>query len=148
MPEVESLDDKEKVLGFVYDLLKQNGQQMHYSVLLDEVAKRFYKDREDLVEAKAQLYTWINLDARFTSAGQGCWGLRTAVPQKGSRQVPLLSLMHKTVEYDDSPTPRVLALDNLDEEPLADKDLLEDEEPETEGEEQDDFDEELGRPLE
>lgn len=144
MPEVESLDEKEKVLSFIYDLLKQNGQQMHYSVLLDEVAKRFYEDQEDLVEAKARFYTWINLDARFTSAGQGCWGLRTAVPQKGSRQVPLLSLMHKTVEYDDSPTPRVLA---LDEELLADKDLLEDEEPETEGEEQDDFDEELERPL-
>jgi len=144
LPEVESLDEKEKVLSFIYDLLKQNGQQMHYSVLLDEVAKRFYEDQEDLVEAKARFYTWINLDARFTSAGQGCWGLRTAVPQKGSRQVPLLSLMHKTVEYDDSPTPRVLA---LDEELLADKDLLEDEEPETEGEEQDDFDEELERPL-
>ncbi|MGD0152789.1 MAG: DNA-directed RNA polymerase subunit delta [Thermacetogeniaceae bacterium] len=141
---MESLDEKEKVLSFIYDLLKQNGQQMHYSVLLDEVAKRFYEDQEDLVEAKARFYTWINLDARFTSAGQGCWGLRTAVPQKGSRQVPLLSLMHKTVEYDDSPTPRVLA---LDEELLADKDLLEDEEPETEGEEQDDFDEELERPL-
>lgn len=143
MPEVESLDEKEKILSFAYDLLKQNRQQMHYSVLLDEVAKRFYKDREDLVEVKARLYTWINLDARFTSAGQGCWSLRTAAPQKGSRQVPLLSLMHKTVEYDDSPAPRVLA---LDEEPLADKDLLEDVEPE--GEEQDDFDEELGRPAE
>ncbi len=35
MPEVESLEEKEKILGFVHELLKANGQPVHYSVLLD-----------------------------------------------------------------------------------------------------------------
>lgn len=145
MPEVESLDEKKKILSFIHDLLKKNGQPMHYSVLLDEVASRFNKDRDDPIEAKARFYTWLNLDARFTSVGQGCWGLRAAVPQKGSRQVPLLSLMHKTVEYDDSPTARVITRDVLDEEPLVDKDLLEEDGPEAGSEDQEEFDEEIER---
>lgn len=147
MPEAEGLDEKEKILSFINDLLKQSGQPVHYTVLLEEVAGRFYVDRDDLIEAKARFYTWLNLDSRFTSVGQGCWGLRTAVPHKGTRQVPLLTLMHKTVEYDDSPT-KAMAQDALDEEPLVDKEVLEDEEPDAENGDQDELEEENERPLE
>ena len=147
MPEVESLEEKEKILGFVYDMLKANGQPLHYSVLLDEIASRFFADRGDLIEAKARYYTWLNLDARFASVGQGCWGLRTSAPQKGSRQVPLLSLMHKSVEYDDSPV-RAIVRDDLDEESLTDKDMLEDDEHEADNDDHDDFDEEIERSVE
>jgi DNA-directed RNA polymerase delta subunit len=147
LPEVESLAEKQKILGFVYDLLKANGQPLHYSVLLDEIAGRFFIERGNLVEAKARFYTWLNLDARFASAGQGYWGLRTMAPQKGSRQVPLLTLMHKSVEYDDSPT-RTIVRDALDEEPLVDKDLLEGEEPDADNEDQDELDEEIDLPEE
>ncbi len=147
MPEVESLAEKQKILGFVYDLLKANGQPLHYSVLLDEIAGRFFIERDNLVEAKARFYTWLNLDARFASVGQGYWGLRTMAPQKGSRQVPLLTLMHKSVEYDDSPT-RTIVRDALDEEPLVDKDLLEGEEPDADNEDQDELDEEIDLPEE
>lgn len=139
MPEVESLDEKQRILGFVYDRLKQHGQAMHYSLLLDEVASKFFADREDLVQAKSRFYTWLNLDSRFTNIGQGCWGLRTAVPQKGGRQVPLLSLMHKSVEYDDSST-RIPGREAQDEEPMGDKELLEEE---AASEEQDELDEEI-----
>jgi DNA-directed RNA polymerase delta subunit len=129
LPEVESIQEKDKILGFVHDLLKANGQPVHYSILFDEIARRFYAGREDQVAAKARFYTWLNLDTRFASVGQGSWSLRTAAPQKGSRQVPLLTLMHKSVEYDDSPAPgRALAHGDLDEEPLADEGLLEEEE--------------------
>lgn len=147
MPEAEGLDEKERVLSFVNNLLKQSGQPVHYSVLLEEVASRFYVDRDDLVEVKARFYTWLNLDSRFTNVGQGCWGLRATAPQKGARHVPLLTLMHKTVEYDDSPT-RAIAQDALDEEPLVDKEMLEDEEPDAEEGDQDELDEEIERPLE
>ena len=99
------------------------------------------------LQAKAHFYTWLNLDARFTSVGQGYWGLRTMAPQKGSRQVPLLTLMHKSVEYDDSPT-RTIVRDVLDEEPLVDKDLLEGEEPDADNEDQDELDEEIDLPEE
>jgi hypothetical protein len=50
--------------------------------------------------------------------------------------------MHKSVEYDDSPN-RAIALDDLDEEPLADKELLDDDEPDGDGEDKDDLDEEI-----
>jgi DNA-directed RNA polymerase subunit delta len=133
LPNVGGIEEKEKILGFVYELLKANGQPLHYSVLLDEVASRFYADRDDQIAARARFYTWLNLDTRFTGVGQGRWGLRAMVPQKGARQVPLLSLMHKSVEYDDSPA-RVLSTDDLDEEPLVDKDLLEDEDPDSDSE--------------
>jgi DNA-directed RNA polymerase delta subunit len=145
LPEVESLEEKEKILGFVYELLKANGQPLHYSVLLDTVADRFYADRDDQIAVRARFYTWLNLDTRFTGVGQGRWGLRTMVPQKGARQVPLLSLMHKSVEYDDSPT-RAIVLDDLDEEPLVDKELLEDDEPDSDSEDKDDLDEEIDHP--
>jgi DNA-directed RNA polymerase delta subunit len=145
LPEVESLEEKEKILGFVYELLKTNGQPLHYSVLLDTVANRFYADRDDQIAVRARFYTWLNLDTRFTGVGQGRWGLRTMAPQKGARQVPLLSLMHKSVEYDDSPT-RAIVLDDLDEEPLVDKELLEDDEPDSDSEDRDDLDEEIDHP--
>ncbi len=149
MPEVESLEEKEKILGFVHELLKANGQPLHYSVLLDEVASRFYADRDDQIAARARFYTWLNLDTRFTSVGQGCWGLRTMAPQKGARQVPLLSLMHKSIEYDDSPT-RVIIRDDLDEEPLVDKGLLEEDEPDSDSDtkDKDDLDDEIAHPEE
>jgi DNA-directed RNA polymerase delta subunit len=146
LPEVESLEEKEKTLGFVYDLLKANGQPLHYSALLDAVAGRFYSDRDDQITVRARFYTWLNLDTRFTSVGQGCWGLRTMAPQKGGRQVPLLTLMHKSVEYDDSPS-RVIPRDDLDDEPLVDKELLDDEESDS-GEDKDDLDEEIDQPIE
>jgi len=148
-PEVESLEEKEKILGFVHELLKANGQPVHYSVLLDEVAGRFYADRDDQIAARARFYTWLNLDARFTSVGQGCWGLRMMAPQKGSRQVPLLTLMHKSVEYDDSPT-RAITRDDLDEEPLVDKELLEEEDADSDSdsEDKDELDEEIDQPVE
>jgi DNA-directed RNA polymerase delta subunit len=145
LPEVESLEEKEKILGFVYELLKTNGQPLHYSVLLDTVANRFYADRDDQIAVRARFYTWLNLDTRFTGVGQGRWGLRTMAPQKGARQVPLLSLMHKSVEYDDSPI-RAIVLDDLDEEPLVDKELLEDDEPDSDSEDKDDLDEEIDPP--
>jgi DNA-directed RNA polymerase delta subunit len=146
LPEVESLEEKEKILGFVYELLKANGQPLHYSVLLDTVADRFYADRDDQIAVRARFYTWLNLDTRFTGVGQGRWGLRTMVPQKGARQVPLLSLMHKSIEYDDSPT-RAIVLDDLDEEPPVDKKLLEDDEPDSDSEDKDDLDEEIDHPV-
>lgn len=148
MPEVESLEEKEKILGFVYGLLKTNGQPLHYSVLLSEVANRFYADRDDQIAARARFYTWLNLDTRFTSVGQGRWGLRTMAPQKGARPVPLLSLMHKSVEYDDSPT-KAITRDDLDDEPLLDKELLEDDEADSDSdtEDKDDLDDEIDQPV-
>jgi DNA-directed RNA polymerase delta subunit len=149
--ETESLEEKQSVLTFVHELLKASGQPLHYTVLLDEVASRFYADRDDQIAAKARFYTWLNMDARFTSVGQGCWGLRVMAPQKGSRQVPLLTLMHKSVEYDDSPT-RAIVRDDLDDEPLVDKELLEEEEDEADSDsdsvDRDALDEEIDHPVE
>ena len=148
LTEIESLEEKEKILSFAYSLLKANGQPIHYSVLLDEITNKFYTGSEALLDAKVRFYTWLNLDARFTNTGQGCWGLRATTPQKGSRQVPLLTLMHKTVEYDDSPAARVAVRDDLDDETLSDKEVLEDDEGDADGDDQDEFDEEIDPSLE
>lgn len=139
MSEAVGLEEKEKILSYAYDLLKQHGQVVHYSTLLDEVTAKFFADREDQVQVKVRFYTWLNLDSRFASIGQGYWGLRTAVPQKGGRQVPLLTLMHKSVEYDDSPT-RAQVREPMEDDALADKELLEDE---AVSEDEDEFEDEV-----
>lgn len=92
-------DEKSTVLNFVHEMLKKNKQPLHYTVLMDEVVNKFYPSVEDVIRAKTRFYTWLNLDPRFTYLGQGMWGLRSWALQRGTRRVPLLTLMHKTVEY-------------------------------------------------
>jgi hypothetical protein len=57
--------------------------------------------------------------------------------------------MHKSVEYDDSPT-RAITRDDLDEEPLVDKELLEEEDADSDSdsEDKDELDEEIDQPVE
>ncbi|MDH7576617.1 MAG: DNA-directed RNA polymerase subunit delta [Bacillota bacterium] len=124
----EGWEEKTTILNFVYELFKTGGQPLHYSLLIEEVAKRFLDREEDLVRAKARFYTWLNLDPRFVYLGQGQWGLRSWIPEKGGRRVPLLSLMHKTLEYDDG-SPRIPGREQPDELFPAHEMLMEKEEP-------------------
>ncbi len=127
MQKRDEYEKKIKALKFVHQLLKDKGQPLHYAVLMDEVAAKFFKDEEDLIRAKARFYTWLNLDTRFSSMGQGYWGLRHWAPTKGARRLPLLSLLHKTVEYDDSP-PKT-APKGSDDEFYPPEEIINDEEP-------------------
>ncbi|HAA89183.1 MAG: DNA-directed RNA polymerase, delta subunit [Thermoanaerobacterales bacterium 50_218] len=116
----EGWKEKEEILDFVYQLLKNNGHPLHYSVLMEEVWSRFpLPEGKDLVEAKTMFYTWINLDSRFAYMGQGQWGLRTWTPQKGSRRVPLLTLMHKTLDYNNGFQTRITDRERLREDAFA-----------------------------
>lgn len=121
----EGWEEKTEILNFVYELIKTGGHPLHYSILMEEVAKRFFGEEEDLVRAKARFYTWLNLDPRFTCLGQGRWGLRSWSPEKGGRRVPLLSLMHKTVEYDDG-APRLSGREQLEEDYFPAHEVLRD----------------------
>lgn len=94
--------DKEQVMDYAWRLLKERGKPISYDTLIDEVVGRFFSEVEDPLRAKARFYTWLNLDTRFNYNGQGLWGLRSWAPAKGNRRLPVLTLMHKTVEYDDS----------------------------------------------
>ncbi len=127
MQKRDEYEKKIKALEFVHQLLKDKGQPLHYTVLMDEVADKFFKDEEDLIRAKARFYTWLNMDTRFSSMGQGYWGLRNWAPAKGARRLPLLSLMHKTVEYDDSP-PKT-AREGTDDEFYPPEEIINDDEP-------------------
>lgn len=132
MDKREEYERKINSLNFIYRMLKEKGQPLHYTVLLDEVIARFFGNEEDVIRTKARFYTWLNLDPRFASMGQGYWGLRQWAPARGNRRLPLLSLLHKTVEYDDSPskTSRNTGEDEfypaddliVDEEPLLEPD--------------------------
>jgi len=124
----DEYEKKTKALNLVQQLLKEKGQPLHYTVLMDEVAGRFFGDEEDLIRAKARFYTWLNLDTRFSNVGQGYWGLRNWAPAKGARRLPLLSLMHKTVEYDDS-TPKTAREGTDDEFYPPEEETIADEEP-------------------
>ncbi len=115
---------KDAILDFIYEFIKTNGQPVHYSILMEEVEKKFLASRAtDLVQAKARFYTWLNLDVRFVYLGEGRWGLRSWAPQKGTRRVPLVSLMHKTVEYNDEP-PRASEEEELGNELFPAQELL------------------------
>lgn len=127
MDKREEYEKKINSLNFIYRMLKEKEQPLHYTVLLDEVTTRFFGNEDDVIRTKARFYTWLNLDPRFTSMGQGYWGLRQWAPARGNRRLPLLSLLHKTVEYDDSP-PKTGRNGGEDEFYPAD-DLIVDEEP-------------------
>lgn len=107
MDKREEYERKINSLDYVYRMLKEKGQPIHYSEILDEVYAKFFSHEGDAIRAKARFYTWMNLDPRFAGMGKGYWGLRQWAPAKGSRRLPLLSLLHKTVEYDDS-SPKTL----------------------------------------
>jgi len=46
--------------------------------------------------------TQINLDTRFSYLGNGEWGLRVWVPTKGSKKLPIITLMNKELADDEA----------------------------------------------
>lgn len=126
-----------------YELLQSNGRPMHYRELIEEVLHRI----ESPVEPGliSSVLTQINLDTRFAYAGQGEWGLKVWVPARGSKRMPSITLMNKSVAYDDE-MDRVPSEDNedifdldaddsdediLDSDDALDEEIEDDTEPET-----------------
>jgi len=87
-------------VDLAYHILKGKGQPMYYRTLIEEVFKvKPYSG--DQILAIAALHTQINLDTRFIYLGQGQWGLKSWVPTKSYRKIPSITLLNRTVVYDD-----------------------------------------------
>lgn len=133
---------KESETDIAFALLQGNGRPMHYRELIEEVLQRLSVEAEP--GRISSVLTQINLDTRFAYVGQGEWGLKAWVPTKGNKRMPSITLMNKSVTYDDE-TDRVagdenddaydMDADDVDEDALDSEDELdEDIEEETEPE--------------
>ncbi|MDR3270480.1 MAG: DNA-directed RNA polymerase subunit delta [Peptococcaceae bacterium] len=116
------------------EILQANGRQMHYRELTEQTLQRLGRAAEP--EQVVALLTQINLDARFSYAGQGEWGLKSWMPVRPARKLPTITLMNKSVAYDDDApkvskrkkSPKDLEDDDgeadLTDEPLEDEEFV------------------------
>ncbi|MHB9093530.1 MAG: DNA-directed RNA polymerase subunit delta [Eubacteriales bacterium] len=68
-----------------HEILKAKGAPLYFRELFEEVMAIkpiTGKDREHIM---AGIHTELNLDGRFIHVGQGVWGLREWMPDKGLR---------------------------------------------------------------
>lgn len=108
--------DKPTEADTAYEVLKAQGNPMHYQTLIEEVLRRLGISNEAIRIAAA--LTQINLDTRFTFLGRGEWGLKvwetTKIPK---RQTPV-SLINKASSDEDDKSDLELDEDALDEDAL------------------------------
>jgi DNA-directed RNA polymerase subunit delta len=120
-----SLSRKDKLTetDMAYEVLKDQGNPMHYHSLIEEVFRRLGISPE---AAKiAAVLTQINLDTRFMFLGRGEWGLKAWEPSKISKKASSAAATNKTVAEDEDKS----EADELDEdEELLDEEALESEE--------------------
>ncbi len=94
------LDEKMSEVDLAFHILKAKSQPMYYRTLIEEVF-RVKPYSGDEVLAIAAVHTQINLDTRFIYLGQGQWGLKYWVPAKSHKKVPSITLLNRSVVYDD-----------------------------------------------
>jgi DNA-directed RNA polymerase subunit delta len=112
-------NDKPTEADIAYEVLKAQGNPMHYNNLIEEVLQRLGISKEAIRIAEA--LTKINLDTRFIFLGKGEWGLKVWEPAKVSRRSSAITLMNKASDDDDK-----LDVDTDElEEDILDEDTLE-----------------------
>ena len=82
-----------------WEFLQAHGRPMYYKELVGHVLKS-----QGLPQEPAQIaavLTQINLDSRFAYIGQGEWGLKAWMPARGARRLPTITLLNRSVAYDD-----------------------------------------------
>ena len=109
-----SKKDKPTEADIAYEVLKAQGNPMHYHNLIEEVLRRLGISQEAIRIAAA--LTQINLDTRFTFLGRGEWGLKVWEPAKIPKRLPPISLMNKASSDEDDKSD----LEDLDEDALDD----------------------------
>ena len=113
-----SRKDKPTEADIAYEVLKAQGNPMHYQNLIEEVLRRLGISQEAIRIAAA--LTQINLDTRFTFLGRGEWGLKVWEPAKTSRRSPAVALINRaSLDEDDK-----LDIDESEEDSL-DEDISE-----------------------
>ncbi|KJR47059.1 DNA-directed RNA polymerase delta subunit [Desulfosporosinus sp. I2] len=109
-----SKKDKPTEADMAYEVLKAQGNPMHYHNLIEEVLQRLGISQEAIRIAAA--LTQINLDARFTFLGRGEWGLKVWEPSKVNRRSPSVTMMNKnSMDEEDKSDLEELDEDSLDE---------------------------------
>jgi len=106
--------DKPTEADIAFEILKAQGNPMHYQNLIEEVLGRLGISQEAIRIAAA--LTQINLDTRFTFLGRGEWGLKVWDPAKMPRRSPAVALINKdSADGDDKSDLEELEEDSLDE---------------------------------
>ncbi|GAB6153371.1 DNA-directed RNA polymerase subunit delta [Desulfosporosinus burensis] len=109
-----SKKDKPTEADIAYEVLKAQGNPMHYQNLIEVVLQRLGISQEAIRIAAA--LTQINLDTRFTFLGRGEWGLKVWEPSKVNRRSPSVTLINKaSVDEEDKTDSEELEEDSLDE---------------------------------
>ncbi|MCW2277507.1 DNA-directed RNA polymerase subunit delta [Heliophilum fasciatum] len=86
----------------LYSVLNQQGEPMYYRDLIEAaLGKLGYQSPYAATDINF-VYSQLNLDMRFVHFGNGMWGIRNWAPTKTAKKVPTISLLSKTVDYDDS----------------------------------------------
>ncbi len=99
MPQSFNPRPKQTEADIAYEMLQAQGRPVYYFTLIEDVLAKL-KQASDPVRIAAVL-TQINLDARFAYVGNGEWGLKAWVPTRNTRRLPTITLMNKSVSYDD-----------------------------------------------
>ncbi|KLU59189.1 DNA-directed RNA polymerase subunit delta [Peptococcaceae bacterium CEB3] len=97
-----------------FELLKTHGRPMNYRDLIGLILQK--KELPQSPEQVSAVLTQINLDTRFAYAGSGEWGLKVWLPTRTSKRMPSITLMNKSVAYDDEDTAKTSPPDGEDPE--------------------------------
>ncbi|AET70924.1 DNA-directed RNA polymerase, delta subunit [Desulfosporosinus orientis DSM 765] len=124
-----SKKNKPTEADIAYEVLKAEGNPMHYQNLIEEVLRRLGVSQEAIRVAAA--LTQINLDTRFTFLGRGEWGLKVWEPAKTSRRTPAVSLINKVSSDEDDK----IETDDMEDDDVLDEDMSETEDAFDEGDE-------------
>lgn len=118
------------------ELLQASGRPMYFRDLVEGVLSRLNRNVDP--QHIAAVLTQINMDTRFAFVGQGEWGLKAWVPARGTKRMPAITLMNKSVTYDDDDKTGVEDEEAgfSDDDELLDEDLLEGEDALDEEEEE------------
>lgn len=70
-----------------YYLLNEKGAPRFYKELIVDIIEKKEKPVQSMAEAIAEIYTELNMDARFHHFGDGFWGLTQWIPVDAKKSV-------------------------------------------------------------
>lgn len=86
-------------VDIAFELLQAQGSPKNYHDLIVEVLTRL--DMPIDATQISSVLTQINLDTRFSYAGQGEWSLRAWVPTRSAKKLPIITLVNQASAHDD-----------------------------------------------
>lgn len=84
-------------IEIAFNILKSNGQEMDFRTLMEETFKQ--KGITVTPKSLASIYTEMSIDNRFTTSGQGKWGLRDWIKDKSTGRSLSLSSSEQRIYH-------------------------------------------------